>query len=164
MENPKHIRMFAGHYHFLSNFYPSPIVIDGVFAAPTVEHGYQAWKAIRMEDAVSILKCKSPGQTKRVARSIEHRPDWDEVKLSVMEYMLSLKFARNSVLGARLIATGDAYLTEGNTWGDCFWGVCNGVGENHLGRLLMERRAFLNHQIQAWNIAVDHSVVSYMKE
>jgi predicted NAD-dependent protein-ADP-ribosyltransferase YbiA (DUF1768 family) len=26
------------------------------------------------------------------------------------------------------------------TWGDRFWGVCNGVGENMLGKLLMQVR------------------------
>ena len=39
-----------------------------------------------------------------------------------------------------LLATGDAKIVEGNTWGDVFWGVCNGVGENHLGEILMKVR------------------------
>jgi len=40
----------------------------------------------------------------------------------------------------RLLATGDQELIEGNTWGDRFWGVCDGEGQNQLGRLLMELR------------------------
>ena len=35
---------------------------------------------------------------------------------------------------------GDQELVEGNEWGDVFWGVCKGVGDNHLGKLLMEFR------------------------
>jgi predicted NAD-dependent protein-ADP-ribosyltransferase YbiA (DUF1768 family) len=31
-------------------------------------------------------------------------------------------------------------LIEENTWGDTFWGICKGQGENHLGRLLMQIR------------------------
>jgi predicted NAD-dependent protein-ADP-ribosyltransferase YbiA (DUF1768 family) len=34
-------------------------------------------------------------------------------------------------------------LIEGNWWGDTYWGVCNGVGENHLGKLLMKIRDYL---------------------
>jgi hypothetical protein len=34
-------------------------------------------------------------------------------------------------------------LIEGNTWGDTFWGVCNGVGENNLGKTLMNVREIL---------------------
>jgi predicted NAD-dependent protein-ADP-ribosyltransferase YbiA (DUF1768 family) len=42
-----------------------------------------------------------------------------------------------------LLLTGDCELVEGNTWGDKFWGVCDGEGENHLGKLLMKIRAEL---------------------
>jgi len=42
----------------------------------------------------------------------------------------------------RLLATGDAELVEGTTWGDVTWGIDlnTGEGENHLGKLLMELR------------------------
>ena len=41
-------------------------------------------------------------------------------------------------------------LIEGNTWewSRTFWGVCNGSGENHLGRLLMKVREELIQQKQ----------------
>jgi hypothetical protein len=42
-----------------------------------------------------------------------------------------------------LLATGDKELIEGNTWGDTFWGVCNGIGQNHLGKILMAKRTEL---------------------
>jgi predicted NAD-dependent protein-ADP-ribosyltransferase YbiA (DUF1768 family) len=29
-------------------------------------------------------------------------------------------------------------IVENNTWNDTYWGVCNNVGENHLGKLLTE--------------------------
>jgi hypothetical protein len=46
-------------------------------------------------------------------------------------------------MAQRLIQTGDAYLIEGNTWGDQYWGVCDGQGLNSLGLLLMETRLVL---------------------
>lgn len=42
-----------------------------------------------------------------------------------------------------LINTQDAYLEEGNKWGDTFWGTVEGKGQNVLGNLLMEVRELL---------------------
>ena len=43
-------------------------------------------------------------------------------------------------LQVKLLATGDAYLEEGNTWGDRIWGTVDGQGENRLGKILMQVR------------------------
>jgi predicted NAD-dependent protein-ADP-ribosyltransferase YbiA (DUF1768 family) len=59
-----------------------------------------------------------------------------------METLLRQKFAHPE-LRAKLKETNDAELVEGNWWGDRFWGVCRGEGENHLGKLLMKIRAEL---------------------
>ena len=56
-----------------------------------------------------------------------------------MEEALRIKFS-NPKLRKALLDTGDEYLEEGNTWGDQYWGVCNGVGKNKLGKLLMKIR------------------------
>jgi predicted NAD-dependent protein-ADP-ribosyltransferase YbiA (DUF1768 family) len=65
------------------------------------------------------------------------------MKLTVMETCVRYKFSQNTDLRAELIATGDAYLEEGNSWNDRYWGVCDGQGENHLGKILMKVRAEL---------------------
>jgi len=39
----------------------------------------------------------------------------------------------------RLLAI-EGLIEEKNSWGDTFWGTCEGVGQNHLGRLLMKTR------------------------
>jgi predicted NAD-dependent protein-ADP-ribosyltransferase YbiA (DUF1768 family) len=45
-----------------------------------------------------------------------------------------------------LLETGDAELVEGNWWDDTFWGVCNGVGQNNLGKILMDTRRELRER------------------
>lgn len=41
---------------------------------------------------------------------------------------------------AKLLATRDRMLIEGNDWGDTFWGMVDGEGENNLGKILMRVR------------------------
>jgi predicted NAD-dependent protein-ADP-ribosyltransferase YbiA (DUF1768 family) len=50
--------------------------------------------------------------------------------------LLRQKF-QNPELREKLLCTGKLELIEGNYWGDTYWGVCRGVGENRLGKLLM---------------------------
>ena len=126
---------FNSEYVFLSNFYPSPIIIDGI-KYPTVEHAYQAAKTIDRREKLAIAATRSPGQAKRMGRKISLRRDWEEVKILTMLELLHLKF-RHPVLKDQLLATGDTELIEGNNWGDTFWGVCCGKGSNKLGKLLM---------------------------
>ena len=56
------------------------------------------------------------------------------------------KFSKNPILKAKLLATGDAELIEGNWWNDTYWGVCKGVGKNKLGKILMRVRDELNKE------------------
>jgi predicted NAD-dependent protein-ADP-ribosyltransferase YbiA (DUF1768 family) len=63
--------------------------------------------------------------------------------VDVMELCVRAKFTRHTDLGAQLVATGDALLEEGNTWGDRLWGFCEGQGEYRLGKILMKGRSEL---------------------
>lgn len=135
------INSFEGKYAFLSNFYEHPIS-EGSLTFPTNEHYFQAMKTLDLTERIAITRAGTPGQSKRMGRSVKLRSDWEDIKLSVMETALRLKFA-DPELAAMLKATGDEELVEGNWWNDTFWGVCNGVGENNLGKLLMKIRAEL---------------------
>lgn len=75
-----------------------------------------------------------------LGRRIPLRKDWEQVKVSVMQTIVTAKFTQNPSLRERLLATEDAYLEEGNTWNDRTWGTVGGVGANLLGRILMEVR------------------------
>ena len=53
---------------------------------------------------------------------------------------LNLQKYTDVKLGTMLLESEEAYLEETNHWGDVYWGVCNGIGENKLGKLLMDIR------------------------
>lgn len=57
-----------------------------------------------------------------------------------MTEVVEAKFTYNPNLKQMLLDTGDAELVEGNTWNDKYWGVCKGVGQNKLGKILMMLR------------------------
>lgn len=130
---------FTGEYRFLSNFYPSRINLDGM-DYPTVEHAYQAAKTLNPDQRLMILNLPYPAMAKKAGRKVHMRHDWDEIKITVMEYLLRQKFTGYHGLSLKLYQTGDIYIEETNTWGDTFWGVCNGKGQNVLGNLLMKVR------------------------
>lgn len=140
---PDPIDRFKGEYEFLSNFYPAIIVHDGI-TYPTVEHAYQAAKTLDFAERWRISKLPTPGEAKRAGRSVKLRPDWKKVRIDIMRELLLQKFfLSDGELGYELQSTSCAELIEGNWWGDTFWGVCKGQGENHLGKLLMEIRDLL---------------------
>ena len=133
------IDSFTGPYAFLSNFYPISVIYDGDLY-PSVEHAYQAAKTEDLNKRWMIQQAPTAAQAKKLGRKLELRYDWDNIRLDVMEELLYQKFAPNTLLGNLLLGTKTAHLEEGNYWGDHYWGVCNGRGENHLGKLLMKIR------------------------
>jgi ribA/ribD-fused uncharacterized protein len=132
------INNFKGEYRFLSNFYFAPIPYRE-FMPDSVEVAYQASKCADYDDMVMILMMNGK-DAKQCGRIVKIRPDWDEVKLSIMEELCRRKFTNYISLRLKLINTGDAILEEGNTWGDTYWGTVNGIGENYLGKILMKIR------------------------
>ncbi len=141
----KPIAGFFKEYRFLSNFWPSVIDYYGI-RYPTVEHAYQAAKCVQHSERVAISKLKTSGQAKRAGRKTNIRSDWEEIKLGTMEILVYEKFDNHEDLKRLLLQTGDAELVEENTWGDTFWGRCNGVGKNHLGKILMKVREELKNE------------------
>ena len=124
---------FDGENEFLSNFYHSPIFYEGI-VYPTNEHFFQAMKTLNLKEREAIAAAPTPGVAKRMGRKVQLRSDWEDVKIEVMKKGLELKF-RDYELAQKLIDTGDEELIEGNWWNDTYWGVCNGIGKNMLGKL-----------------------------
>lgn len=138
MEKKAVIDSFRGEFGFLSNFYEATIYVEGM-RYRSVEHAYQAFKTVDPWSRRLVREAKTPGEAKKLGKSVKLRPDWESVKVGLMRDFVRKKF-ENPFLQPLLLATGDAELIEGNTWNDTFWGVCRGVGENWLGKILMEIR------------------------
>ena len=130
------ITSFNGDNFFLSNFYVTPVFYQGI----RFESSEAAFQAAKCPERMQEFCGLNPSEAKRLGRSVTLRPDWEEVKLDVMYQVCMAKFTQNPRLAEKLIATGDAELVDGNTWGDRIWGVCDGVGENNLGKILMQVR------------------------
>lgn len=140
------IDRFDGKYAFLSNFYPCPIVYAGIMFRSS-EATYQAMKAAdpAMRERFAGLSAKD---SKHLGRSIEIRPDWEDVKFPIMRDIVHEKFLQFRGLAFLLADTGDEPLIEGNWWhdntyGDCHCPQCAGTpGRNVLGNILMGERAY----------------------
>lgn len=127
------INEFRGKYFFLSNFYKE----DPTF---TNEHRFQSLKTENVNERVRVLMAETAKEAKQLGRKVSLRPDWEDVKDSIMELTLRIKF-EDPELRQKLLDTGNEELIEGNNWGDKYWGQVNGVGENKLGKILMKLRA-----------------------
>lgn len=134
------ISEFRGRFRFLSNFYAPAfgVILDGE-TYKTVEHAYQAAKTFDKNERTAIRLTSKPGEAKRHGRHVKLRTDWESVKLDLMLDLVRQKF-KDATLCEMLLETGDSQLIEGNDWGDFFWGVCGGKGQNHLGKILMRVR------------------------
>ena len=133
---------FLGQYFIYSNFFPVVVVFD-YFGYWSIEHAYQAAKTLDPAERMKISDAKKPGKAKSLGRLVELRPDWEEVKFSIMEELVRYKFVKYPPFGKMLLETGDKHIEEINTWGDRVWGTVNGVGENNLGKILMKIRGEL---------------------
>ena len=128
---------FRDDYAFLSNMYPAEIRYEDM-KFTCAEALYQAFKCKNKEEMKRF--CTWNGRkAKRKGRIILLRDDWEDVKLSVMKLVVSLKFSQHPDLMDKLKQIDDD-IVEDNDWGDIFWGICNCEGQNNLGKILMELR------------------------
>jgi len=141
---------FRGEFGFLSNFHPCKVMLSGT-DYPSVEHAFQAGKTRSPTERLKILNAPTPGEARRLGQEVDLRPDWEDVKIVLMKFLVRKKFNRDPVLAQQLLDTGDAELIEGNHWKDRFWGVYRGKGRNHLGKILMEVRAELREKANQEN-------------
>ena len=125
----------------LSNFAETPFVVDGL-EYPTVEHYFQACKAVHPGDHEAIRLASSPKAAKRLGRGVALRPDWEQVKVAVMREGLVAKFNSHELARETLLSTGNRPIHEDSAHDD-EWGWMGGVGQDRLGKLLVEVRETL---------------------
>lgn len=139
------IDRFFGPYRFLSNFYPAEVLYEDILYKSS-EAAFQAAKTTDIH-LKKVMRGMSPAEAKHHGNALlPRRKDWDEVKFKIMSEIVLNKFSQNEELKQKLLDTGFAYLEEGNTWNDTYWGVCNGEGKNKLGLILMRTRDILRNK------------------
>lgn len=134
------IDSFRGQYAFLSNLYNCRIEYNGLFYQ-NVEAAYQAQKCPERAAEFTGL---SGVEAKRLGRRVQLSPGFDDSRVDLMTELIHIKFSTNEQLKHMLLNTRAEELVEGNDWNDTFWGVCRGVGKNHLGKILMSVRTVLS--------------------
>lgn len=148
------IEGFFDEHFFLSNFYPSPIVVEGV-DFKTSEHAYQALKLDDRDMMMDVAGQSTPEKAKKRLHEIFRLHKLEHPCLPrlimIMEKCVEAKFSKGSKLASMLENTDPALLVEGNWWGDAKWGVFKGEGMNLLGKVLMRRRiVLLQRTIHSW--------------
>lgn len=138
---PEGIFGFFEEHRFLSNFEMEPLTVEGI-TYPSSEHAYMAQKTLDRDLQKVVAETPTCGRVKRLGQSIPLRTDWEFYRVAAMMHVLRIKF-QNPRLRDLLLNTGDKYLEETNWWGDRFWGVCEGIGLNMLGKCLMLIRSEL---------------------
>lgn len=127
--------LFKNEFAFLSNMYPCIIEDKNGRTWLCAESAYQACKSKQYNEFIHL----NGYEAKKLAKQLPLRDDWDLVKLNLMEAIVLAKFSQNASLRVKLLST-KGLIQEDNTWGDTYWGVCKGRGENHLGLILMHIR------------------------
>src|SRR6266545_3970738 len=107
--------------------FDSPLVHQGI-EYRTVENFYQAMKTPKDDlETRRKIAAASPEDARAIGEQVKARPDWQEIRLQVLETALKHKFAPGTKWHTKLRATGDADILDGSK-------------ENHLGNLLMTLR------------------------
>jgi len=134
------IKGLRGENAFLSNMHETKVTIGGVTYRNS-EAAFQAAKSTDPEVQATFANM-SGKEAKAAGKKVKLRPDWEERKVSIMETILTAKFAENPALAKKLIATKGSEIVESNAWHDAFWGVSEdtGKGQNMLGKTLMKIR------------------------
>lgn len=129
----------------LSNMFYSKIEYMG-YTFKTAESAFQAAKCKNIEDRKLFVELNGY-KAKKLGQKIELRDDWERNKVKIMEEILRIKY-KNPRMRVKLFETiRYEEIVEENTWGDTFWGVCDGYGDNHLGRTLLKiREEYRNEQ------------------
>ena len=139
------IDSFTGRWSNLSNFGQGKVYMPDGILYPRREHAFQAQKTLDLTLRQQIADLAEPAAAKRFGQTVPLRPNYEQIKTTLMHEMLHCAFNQNDLLRHLLASTGKEELVEGNRHHDIFWGVCHcvkhrGHGQNHLGILLMAVR------------------------
>ena len=150
------INSFKGVNQWLSNMTPiQAFIVDGI-SYNAVENFYQAQKTLAVGRRLQMSKM-NPYDSKAWGKALTLRPDWNEIKDSVMKQGLEIKFAQPRFYNL-LANTGIYELVEGNHHGDMYWGVCLKTknGKNKLGKFITEIRTRIFEELDKTEMMIDN--------
>ena len=145
-------------YKEFGTYYPVKLTI-GEKVWPSVEHYFQAQKFPDNPDYQETIRvAKTSAQAKRLGKTttIAIRPNWDTYRDEVMLAATREKFSdAHPVLKQKLLSTGNAVLNETSPL-DNYWGLGRKrLGQNKLGRILMQVREELKTATMAPTVDAD---------
>lgn len=147
---------------FLSNWYPSELVIDGVQYSSAGQYIMYRKCLILGEPelAQKVMETDNPSEQQKIARNAGcSKVLWDGMRQAVTMRALLAKFGQNEELRTKLLRTLDAYLVE-CAQSDKVWAcgvslynddrkdMSKWKGKNILGFTLMEVRNILREEIR----------------
>ena len=148
----------------LSNMAPGFPLLVNRCQIRTTEALYQACRfPAKPEIQEMIIQEKSPMTAKMKSKPFrkDTRADWIDVRVEIMKWCLRVKLAQNwEKFGNLLLSTGDHPIVEKKVRRQDFWGakeMPDGslVGQNVLGRLLMDLRERLKGETTAALLTVE---------
>lgn len=137
------IGFYPREFYCFDNFSAFAVVYKGI-KYMTVEHAYQALKFADTAPDIAreITECFSSYEAQQIAYANRDKqnPDWDEIKVDLMEELLRLKLEQNPYVKRKLLQTKDYEICEDSPK-DSFWGIgSNRNGQNQLGKIWMKLR------------------------
>ncbi|MEI7555685.1 ADP-ribosylglycohydrolase family protein [Candidatus Chlorohelix sp.] len=128
-------------FYCFANFSNYGFELDGHYWQ-TSEHYFQAQKFVGTTLYDEVRNVATPRQAYNVAQENKDkiRQDWGNVRDNVMRKAVRRKFEVNPEIRATLLGTQDEELIEASPKDD-YWGWgAQGIGQNKLGKILMEVR------------------------
>ena len=140
-------------YGCFSNLYRCSVEFEGRIH-PTAEHAYQFGKPRKPEVRDWLMVAPSPSLLAMAAHGLyswDVAPGWSVGRYARMQAVVHAKFSQNPDLAEILLGTGDARIVESTSfnnevnrrWGEVYLPSGVWVGENWLGKILMETRTKL---------------------
>jgi ribA/ribD-fused uncharacterized protein len=144
-----------GTYRDFSTMSDHAVEIEGT-KYPSVEHYYQAMKAVEFKDneiLKKIMKTKTSKAVKALGNKVKdfNEETWNEKRDEVMRKGVRAKFVQHPELRETLLETGDTQIGFADAR-DLYWSIGTSMGlekakspskwrgQNKLGKMLMELR------------------------
>lgn len=130
--------------HYLSPYYMrSPIVVDGI-TYNSVQQAFFAHCTDIYKEKIILSEITLGSELRRFGESLlrsYHTPMW---QIEMMKILTRKKFTLHPSLGEALKKTGHRTVLKNILiYDDRFWGIYQGLGENHIGKIDMEIRSEL---------------------